>query len=556
MSEFDENLDFVVVGSGAGSMCAALIMRQQGHSVAILEKTGLLGGTTAKSGGVMWIPNNQFLARDGVEDSQEKARVYLEELARGNENDAGATVQRREAYIAQSPRMLDFLLTNGIVIDRVPDWPDCHGLPGSLDEGRTVVSGLFDMKELGPWRKKMRKGFLPLPLLLSDALQLGDMKYKWSARWMFIRFVCRFVLQLFTGKRRVSAGLALQGQMVRACLDAGVDFYTDSPVTELIVNEGRVAGVVTVRDGKPWRMAASKGVLVNAGGFAQNQSMRDKYQPGSRAEWSNVIESDTGDLITEMMRHGAAVNNMDVSIGFPTFMAPGKENAYVKPGAQAQAAAPHTIMVDQRGERYMNEGDSEVACFIGMMERNKQSPAIPSWVVVDARGVKAKGIAGARGGKIRKWLQSGYLKSGDTIEELAANMGADPQTLRTTIDKFNQMVANGRDTDFGRGDSAYNRYLGDKYHSPSPTLDTLEEGPFYAAPVVPGDVSTYGGVVTDEYARVLRDDGSVIEGLYATGVSTASVFGRYYPGAGGSIGPAFTWGYIAAKHAAGITGEA
>lgn len=556
MSEFDENLDFVVVGSGAGSMCAALIMRQQGHSVAILEKTGLLGGTTAKSGGVMWIPNNQFLARDGVEDSQEKARVYLEELARGNENDAGATVQRREAYIAQSPRMLDFLLTNGIVIDRVPDWPDCHGLPGSLDEGRTVVSGLFDMKELGPWRKKMRKGFLPLPLLLSDALQLGDMKYKWSARWMFIRFVCRFVLQLFTGKRRVSAGLALQGQMVRACLDAGVDFYTDSPVTELIVNEGRVAGVVRVRDGKPWRMAASKGVLVNAGGFAQNQSMRDKYQPGSRAEWSNVIESDTGDLITEMMRHGAAVNNMDVSIGFPTFMAPGKENAYVKPGAQAQAAAPHTIMVDQRGERYMNEGDSEVACFIGMMERNKQSPAIPSWVVVDARGVKAKGIAGARGGKIRKWLQSGYLKSGDTIEELAANMGADPQTLRTTIDKFNQMVANGRDTDFGRGDSAYNRYLGDKYHSPSPTLDTLEEGPFYAAPVVPGDVSTYGGVVTDEYARVLRDDGSVIEGLYATGVSTASVFGRYYPGAGGSIGPAFTWGYIAAKHAAGITGEA
>jgi len=553
MSAFDENIDFVIVGSGAGSMCAALVMRQQGYSVSILEKSELLGGTTAKSGGVLWIPNNQFLARDGVEDSYEKAKTYLDELAKGNEDSPGATQERRDTYLKESPKMLDYLLSNGIVLDRVPDWPDCHGVPGSLDAGRTVASGLFNMKELGPWRKKVRKGFLPIPLLLADALQLGDMKHRWSARWMFIRFVFRFVFQLVTGKRRVSAGLALQGQMLKACLDAGVEFYTESPVGGLIVENGKVQGIETVRDGKNWRISANKGVLVNAGGFAHNQAMRDKYQPGARSEWSNVIESDTGDLITEMMRHGAAVNNMDVSIGFPTFMAPGKEDAYVKPGAQAQAAAPHAIMVDQRGERYMNEGVSEVACFIGMMERNQSAPAIPSWVVVDARGVKAKGIAGARGGKIRKWLEMGYLKTGNTIEELATAMEADPATLRSTVDRFNQMVASGRDTDFGRGDSAYNRYLGDKYHQPSPTLDTIEEGPFYAAPVVPGDVSTYGGVVTDECARVLREDGSVIEGLYATGVSTASAFGRCYPGAGASIGPAFTWGYVAAKHAAGIS---
>jgi 3-oxosteroid 1-dehydrogenase len=215
-------------------------------------------------------------------------------------------------------------------------------------------------------------------------------------------------------------------------------------------------------------------------------------------------------------------------------------------------AKPHSILVDQSGERYMREADSYVNVSRGILERNRKAPAVPSWLVMDSRFLATYPLAGNMRGakKPKSWFEQGFLRRGETVQELAAACDMDPGKLAATVERFNSFARDGRDEDFGRGDHAYGQWLGDSLHPESPSLGTLEEGPFYAIQVYPGDVSTFGGLVTDEHARVLREDGSVIEGLYATGTTTASVMGRGCPGAGASIGPSFTWGYLAARHAA------
>jgi 3-oxosteroid 1-dehydrogenase len=263
---------------------------------------------------------------------------------------------------------------------------------------------------------------------------------------------------------------------------------------------------------------------------------------------------DTGEMIEEMMRHGAAIAQMEERVGNQQTLPPGAEESEAKPGVQAMTASPHCILVDQTGVRYMNEGGSYMEYCKRMLERNKTVPAVPSWAIFDSQYLRKYMLAGTLPGskKPQQWYDSGYLRNADTIESLARQINVDPGRLKSTVERFNVFVARNHDDDFHRGERAYDRWLGDPFHQPSQTLGTIDEGPFYAVPVVPGDVGTYGGVVTDENARVLRQDGSVIPGLYATGVSTASVMGRSYPGAGSSVGPSFTWGYVAAKHAANI----
>ena len=556
MTAFDETFDFVVVGSGGGSMCAALVMRARGKSVVILEKTSLIGGATARSGGVMWIPNNPFMKRDGVEDSFEKASTYLDSVVGEHNDTPGATRERRKTYLTEAPLMLDFLLRSGIKLTRASYWPDYYDdRPGGSAPGRTVIAELFDVNQLGPWKKKLRGGFIAVPARLEEALQLPDFKRSWNARRLMAKVIGRAIAAKLTGKHWTSAGQALQGWMLQAALKAGVDIRTDAPVTELIEEGGAVTGVVTAKDGKPWRVGSRLGVLVNAGGFARNQQMRDEYMPGTSSAWTNVPEGDTGEMIREMMRHGAAIAQMDTMVGYQTTLPPGTENADIKPTAQRVTAAPHAILVDQSGVRYMNEGGSYVAYCAGMVARNRTVPATPSWAIFDSQYMAHSMLAGTFPGskKPQGWFDSGYLKKADTIEELAHLTNIDPVTLQSTVTRFNGFVAKGRDEDFQRGERAYDRWLGDPFHGPNPTLGAIDKAPFYAVTVYPGDVGTYGGVVTDTQARVLREDGSVIAGLYATGVSTASVMGRSYPGAGSSVGPSFTWGFVAAKHAAGVT---
>ncbi len=556
MTDFDEVFDWVVVGSGGGSMCSGLVMRAQGRSVVVLEKTELVGGTTARSGGVMWIPNNPFLKRDGVDDSFEKAATYLDTLAGDHADTPGSTRIRRHTYLREAPQMLGFLQRLGIPFTRVSYWPDYHDeLPGGLKAGRTVVSRPFDMNRLGAWKKKLRPGFLMYPAMMEEALQVPRARYMREGKQVIIKVALRIAAGLLTGKRYISAGAGLQGWMLYHALRAGIDIRTNSPVSELIIEDGTAKGVLTVKDGKPWRIGARLGALVNAGGFAQNQRMRDQYIPGTSTAWTSVAEGDTGEMIEEMMRHGAAVAQMEERVGNQTTLPPGAESADIKPGAQQLTAAPHAILVDQSGVRYMNEGGSYMTYAKGMLARNKISPAIPSWAIFDSQYIRRYALAGPSTPskkKLQQWREAGYLKCGDTIEALAREIQIDSKTLSATVERFNGFVAKNRDEDFHRGERAYDLWLGDPTHQPSQTLGSIDQAPFYAVQVYPGDVGTYGGVVTDEFARVLREDGSVIEGLYATGVSTASVMGRVYPGAGSSVGPSFTFGFVAAKHALGI----
>jgi 3-oxosteroid 1-dehydrogenase len=556
----DEVVDFVVVGNGGGSMCAGLFMRSIGKSVVVLEKTDLAGGTTARSGGVMWIPNNRFMKEDGVEDSDEKAMTYLNATAGQSPNAPAASKERLQTYVTEGPKMVDFLVSQGVRLRRVKSWPDYYDdRPGGSAPGRTVVAELFNVNELGPWAKKLRPNFMQLPANLDESMFLGSYKQSWAGKAMVAKVGLRGVMAKLTGKHWVTAGAALQGRMLQAALKAGVDIRLQSPVKTFILENGAVTGVATTKDGRDWKIGARLGVLVNAGGFAQNQEMLDRYIPGVSAQWTATTPGDTGEMIQELMKLGAATAQMEEMVGNQMAIPPGAANTSgngVELGAvggQMNIAKPHSILVDQTGVRYMNEGGSYMEFCKNMLERDKVAPANPSYWIVDQKYLDEYLFCGTMPGskKPDKWFTAGFLKKADTIEDLARQIGVDPARLKATVDRFNADVDAGRDTEFKRGDRAYDRWLGDAYHKPSQALGKIEKAPFYASPVVPGNVGTYGGVMTDTNARVLREDGTPIPGLYATGVTTASVMGRYYPGAGASIGPSFTWGYVAAKHASG-----
>lgn len=554
MSDFDETFDFVVVGSGGGSMCSALVARDAGRTVAVLEKSDLIGGTTARSGGVMWIPNNRFMARDGVPDSLEQATTYLDAVV-GNHNDTpGASPERRQAYLVEGPRMVDFLMDKGIKLTRVSYWPDYYDdAPGGSEQGRTVVAELFNVNELGEWKKNLRPNFISMMSTLDEMLKLRFIKKSWESKKIAVRMGIRTIFAKLTGKNYVTAGAALQGRMLQAAVKAGVEFRTDSPVTELILEDGAVKGVVTQKGGKPYRIGARLGVLINAGGFSHNQAMRDQYQPGTQSNWSQTVEGDTGEMILEMMSHGAAIAQMEEMVGNQISIPPGMEDEAIKPVVQGMTAAPHAILVDQSGQRYMNESGSYMAYCKGMLERDRTVPAVHSWGILDEQYIRNSMLMNTLPGtkKPAEWFEKGFLKKADSIEELAVMIEIDPAALRGTVDRFNGFVAQNHDDDFNRGDRAYDRWLGDQFDRNNASLGSIGVGPYYAVKVYPGDVGTYGGVVTDPNARVLREDGTVIEGLYATGISTASVMGRVYPGAGCSVGPSFVWGYVAASHAVG-----
>lgn len=545
-----EEFDFVVIGSGGGSMCAALRLRAAGKSVVILEKTPLIGGCTATSGGVMWVPGNRFMREAGIEDGEEAALTYLGALFEGDEPKAGASVERRQTYMREATKMVDFLVDQGVRLRRVSWYPDYYdSLPGGQPLGRTVVADLFDIGELGEWKDRLRPAFFPIPAYMEEMAYLPFFKRSWKAKRMLARIGLRAVFAKLTGKRWVTAGAALQGRMLQAALRAGTEFRLDCAVREIVLEQGRCTGVVAEQDGRSRHIGARLGVLINAGGFARNQSMRDRFCPGTSTDWTNAPEGDTGEMLLEAERLGVALAQMDERVGNPLSIPP---NAGPRlPAMQMDMAKPHAILVDQQGFRYMSEAGSYMELCKNMMRRNEAVPAVPSWLIVDSRFLKKYMLAGTMPGssKPKAWFASGFLRVGETVESLADACAIDPAQLAATIARFNGFARNNLDEDFHRGESDYHRWSGDWVDPVAPSLGTIEEAPFYALEVVPGDLGTLGGIVTDCDAQALRDDGTPIAGLYATGNSAATVMGGYYPGAGGSLGPSFTWGYVAAGHA-------
>jgi 3-oxosteroid 1-dehydrogenase len=357
----------------------------------------------------------------------------------------------------------------------------------------------------------------------------------------------RTIKAALKGQKVYGSGVALQGWMLRAAVSADIPVWTSTPVTELIRDDtGRVIGVTATRNGRRLRIRARRGVLLNSGGFAHNDAMRGKYgrQPAS-TEWTVANEGDTGEIIEEAMRLGAATDLMDEAWWIPSSLQPDGSAMY----AVYERSKPHAILVDGSGQRYVNEAASYMEVGQAMYERNASVSAIPSWWIMDSRN-RRRYMWGMTPGGItpRGWYSSGYIRKAGSLEELAAQCNIDAAGLVRSVTRYNESAVDGKDPDFNKGERAHDRRFGDPRVKPNPCVAPVSKPPFYAIALYPGDVGTCGGLLTDELARVLDTSGKAIDGLYATGNCTASVVGRTYPGAGASIGASFTFGWIAAQH--------
>jgi 3-oxosteroid 1-dehydrogenase len=554
-------VDWLVVGSGAASVCAALVAKEAGLRTLIIEKEPRFGGTTALSGGIAWIPDNPLMAREGVQDSFERARSYLD--AAVWYDGPATTPARRDAFLRHGPEVVRFLERKGMKLSRPRFWPDYHSdLAGGEQASRSLQAEPFDVNQLGAWKPRLNfPKAQPLRFRMSELSQLVLIKRSWASRLFALRFALRLLGYKLRRQDVYGAGIAWQGRLLQIALREQIPIWLDAPAQALLTEAGRVAGVRVLRNGEPLEIRARQGVLLNAGGFSRNLAMMARYgrQP-VYAECTNTAPGDTGEMIEAAQALGAATDCMDEALWGISSQAPGRrfpEGALATDGTPLpfghhfDISLPHVILVDQNGERFTNEAASYMEVGQRLYRRHEETAGkgIPAWAIIDSRH-RARYLWGnVLGSAPKSWHDSGYMKCAQSLDALAEQCGIDAEGLRRTVERFNGFARTGIDADFGRGAKAFDIAHGDPTVTPNPNLDTIEKPPFYAVAIVPGNVSTWGGLVCDENARVLTTSGEPIEGLYATGTTTASVFGRTYPGAGGSIGPALVFGYIAAQHA-------
>ena len=561
---WDDAYDLVIVGSGGGSMCAALAAKRLGKRALIVEKQHLIGGSTGYSGGVWWIPNNHVMKRAGSSDSLDDARRYFASTV--THYGPGSSPARREAFLRQGPHMVEFLEREGMKFVYADGWSDYYDeRDGGKARGRSLLAENFDLNELGEWAAKLSIYKGPaLPMSPAEFPTLFLAKRNMAGKKMAATLALRLLKDKLLGRRTLAAGAAIQGRMLQMALREQLPIWTEAPLQRLVTEVDRVTGVVVARGGRELRVQARDGVLLNTGGFSRNAEMRRRFGPQpSSAEWTNANLGDTGEAIEMAMALGAAVDCMDEAWWVVTSLGPDgkppKAGGWATDGQalpfmhHLDLSLPFSIMVDQLGERFCDEAGAYMEIGQRMYQRHKETEkAVPAWVIMDSRQREYYPWGTASPGQVPKeWLDSGYMIKAGSIDELAARTGIDGTGLKRTLERFNRFCATGVDEDYGRGSRAFDNAHGDPTVRPNPNLGPIERAPFYAVRMYPGDVGTAGGMVTDEHARVLREDGSPIPGLYATGNCTASVVGRCYPGAGASIGASFVFGYVAAHHSAG-----
>lgn len=553
MNEQVHSVDIAIVGSGAGGMTAALAVHEAGLSALVIEKTRYYGGSTARSGGGIWIPCNHLMRAAGVADSFDEARTYLQ----GTVGER-SPLASREMFLSQSVKMIQWLdRKSDLQCSYMQGYADYYPeLPGGKVQGRALEPRLFDGNALGADLARLRPPVIPIPAGLTftagEYKQLGLVMRTWQGRGTALRIGLRLLGARLTGRKMLMMGQALIGRLRLSLKKRGIPVWLDAPMKELIVEGGRITGVRVEKDGQPVEVIARKGVILAAGCFAHNLDMRLKYQKQPvTTRWTVASEGNTGDGILAGQRVGAAVDLMDEAWWGPSSLPPDTAPFF----HVAERGFPGLIMVNQKGRRFTNESASYVEVVQAMYRlHTDDDPHIPCWFVFDQRYRNHYVFSSLfpRQPVPKEMLDSGYVRKAGTIAELAGQLGMDATTLEATVTRFNGHARAGVDPDFGRGDSAYNRYFGDPTNKPHPNLAPIDQAPFYAVQVVAGDLGTKGGLVTDEYARVRREDGSLIEGLYCVGNNSASVMGTTYPGPGCTIGPAMTFGYVAARHAAGI----
>ena len=558
LSVWDKETDLLIVGSGAGGLLAAVVGASRGAKALVIEKTAEYGGTSATSGGGIWIPDSPLAAAAGQPDSPDEAFQYIRALSAENVPD-----ENIRAYVHWAPQMLRWLVENTPVRYQPLPYPDYHAeLPGGKVGYRTHLPFEMDGRLLGDDVLTLRAASPAASLFgrinwrFSETYQLMFRMKGWQLT--LLRMLARYYLDVGQRVRSrkdrfLSLGTALVGGLRLALNQSGSELWLNTPLVELVREGPRVVGAVVQHDGKSIRIRAVQGIVLAAGGFDRNAEMRHKYIPHLPDPLHSGGQiGNTGDAINAAVAVGAVTMNMRHTWSAPVLSIPGEYRGRL---STTERALPGCIIVNQAGRRFMNEAASYHIAGQAMVAANRLDAGTnPSWMVFDGR-YRHKYPLGPVLPLVPDWMLPRQVRSilhkAWDIASLARRIGVPAEALQATVTHFNAGARLGRDEEFSRGAAAYDRLYGDPGVTPNPTLGPIEQPPFYAFPIYAGDIGTCGGLVTNAQARVLDANGQWVEGLYAVGNNAASVMGGSYPGAGSTLGPSMTFAYVAALDATG-----
>ncbi|MBN3512459.1 3-ketosteroid-delta-1-dehydrogenase [Mycolicibacterium septicum] len=548
------DVDLLVVGSGTG-LAAALAAHEHGLSVLVIEKSSYVGGSTARSGGALWLPSSQVIEDCGGNDPASRAHTYLESVVADS-----APRERYAAYLDNLPATVDMLRrTTPMKLFWAKEYSDYHPeAPGGSAAGRTCECRPLDTAILGEYLADLRPGVMevsiPMPTTGADYRWLNLMsRVPRKGLPTVLKRLAQGLGGLALGRRYAAGGQALAAGLFAGAIRAGIPIWLDTSLTELVTEGGRVTGAVVEHGGNRFVVTARRGVVLAAGGFDHDMEMRRKFQSDSLgSNLSLGAESNTGDAIRLGQDAGADIALMDQSWWFPAVAPlPGAAPAVML----AERSLPGSLIVDHNGRRFANES----ADYMSFGQRVLQfeasgTPVEDMWIVFDQQYRNSYVFAAELFPRMsipQAWYDAGIAAKADSFAELASKMQVPVDEFSATVTRFNENAFAGEDPDFERGRSAYDRYYGDPTITPNPNLRPLVKGPFYAVKMVLSDLGTCGGLRADDHARVLREDGAAIDGLYAIGNTAANAFGNTYPGAGATIAQGLVYGYIAARDAAG-----
>ncbi len=555
---WDQEYDVLVVGSGAGGMTSALCAHDRGLSALLIEKTDQYGGTSAVSGGGIWVPCNDQMEKLGCADSFAEAKAYVELLTEGE-----VEPRRLDTYLKRSHEMVSYMAKRFKVrfksISIYPDYfPD---KPGGKPGYRTMEPVDFDAAKLGAEFERQRPpypGTLMMGRMAMNQVEAHAMLCR-TAGWipLFIRLAVRYWTDFAWRRRtwrdrRQVLGQGLVAALRYAMLKEDLPLWLNTGLDELITEGDRVVGARVSREGQTVHIRARKGVVLACGGFEANQQMREKYLPApTDKSWSIAPGINEGDGIRAGQKLGAATRFMDLTWGTPSVVVP--DSGWAS-GLFVERAFPYAIMVNGQAKRFCNEAGpyTEVVYSI-YRDHQKTGCTVPCWFICDSDYRKKYPLGPIMPPALQpdskipeSWKGEIFFKA-DTLAELAGQLGLDASQLQATVDRFNDQAIRGVDEDFGMGENLFDTYYGDSSVKPNPCMGPIDKAPYYALKVLPGELGTKGGLDADYAGRVMRDDGSIIPGLYAVGNCSAAVMGKTYPGPGATLGPAMTFAYLACE---------